>query len=183
MRAPLDSLTPAQKERVAAWSRLQQAIAGVLRMTPKAWAEGYVMPAAADPLDFSYLGDLIRDFQGLDLDGHSFQRGVDPAAAGVPRVPLKAPNQLGRLHPDTQRQVAARLAAEGPPVAFKRADVVQLKKMFPGEKALSRLRPPDFDRLRLLRDAAAVRLSLDGGDDLVTMPLLEFVSVMRRPVL
>lgn len=179
-----EKLPEAQKVRVQRWIHLQKFISETLGVPFETWIETYVGGAMAAPFDYSFMQVTVPGFSGLETDGATFSREVDPATARTSRVPLGAKNQLGRLSPTLQEAIGARLESAEPtdPAPVPPADVVVLQKVFPGEKALARLKRKDFRRVRLGREGDRVYVGLDGdAERLLELPLHEFTAVMKRP--
>lgn len=173
-------LSEEQQGRIQEWVHLQRFIAHTLRMPFEKWVDDFVVPCMEKPLDYSFAEPVIGNYGGIDM-GVSFSKGGDPALANVSRVPLRAKNNLGRLSPELQDQIAALLdQGSAEPVRLQGADVVMLQKIFPSEKALSRLKKPDFRKLSLRREGDEVVLALDGAADVMRASVAEFSQVMSR---
>ena len=178
-----DRLDEAQKDRVQKWLHLNKFIARSLRLDWDTWVSEYLQPAMDQPLDYSFMADCVRDFNGLDATGQgvTFSKDVDPATAQTARVPVRAANYLGRLAPATQDALAALLEnTRSDPVKVGPADVVHLQKIFRREKALGRLPRRDFRAVEIQRVDNEVVIRVADGDELMRMSILEFGTEMRR---
>ncbi len=167
------------------WIHLQRFVADTLRMSFDKWIEEYVGPCMEKPFDYSFLQDTIPGLQGgLNTDGVSFSKDIDPATALTARVPLRAQNNLGRLSPNLQDQVAA-LLSSGESAAHKLspADLTQLQKIFPQEKALARLKRKDFRKTQVVREADDILINVEGGEAILKLNVLEFSAVMNKALL
>jgi hypothetical protein len=182
-----ERLPEAQKVRVQRWIHLQKFIAETLGMPFEQWVETYVGAAMQAPFDYSFMeAATISGFAGLDADGATFTKDLDPATARVARVPLRAKNQLGRLSSGLQDALARLL--EDPeataPVPIPPADVVTLQKILPGEKGLARLKRKDFRKARVVREGPRVRVVLEGdAAPLVDQDVFELSAVLNKPLL
>lgn len=189
-REAYDRLTPEQQERVFRWIHLNKFIANTLRIPWERWINEFIQPCMEHPLDYGFLSAVFPQFEGLDVEGQgaSFSRGMDPSTQAVARVPLRAKNNLGRLSPASQDAIS-RLLVEGGEdrVRLSAADVAQLQKILPKEKALAKLKKPDFRRLYLARDGDDLLLALGedggGGEEIVRLNVLEASAIMGRPLL
>ncbi len=177
-----EGLPEAAKERVRRWVLLQRLVADTLGVPFERWVEEYVGGAMAHPFDYRFLDGLVPGgFEGFG-GATEFSLGADPATAGMAKVPVRAANQLGRLSPGFQDAIRRLLDdPEAPAATPPPGDVATLQKIFPGVKALARLKRPEFRRLRLTRDHDALVLSLDGpAEDLAQLPLEEVASTLAR---
>lgn len=180
-----EKLPEEQKARVQRWIHLQKLIAETLKIPFERWIEAYVGSAMQAPFDYSFMQVTLPDFAGLETDGATFSKDVDPATARTARVPLRAKNQLGRLSPGLQESIGGFLEDEAKAASshpIPPADVVTLQKILAGEKALVRLKRKDFRRVRIGRtgDEVVIRLDED-GDELARLDVFEFSAVMNRP--
>jgi hypothetical protein len=171
------------QERVQRWIHLNKFIAHTLRISWDKWVEGYLRTCMENPLDYSFIGSILVDFKGLDVEGQgvSFTREIDPSTRLVRRVPLRAKNNLGKLSPDLQDAVAKMLEGESEgPVKLLASDVAALQKILPTEKALARLKKPDFKRLSLSRELDDMVLEVEGGTELVRLSVIELSAVLSK---
>jgi hypothetical protein len=170
------------QERVKYWLHLQRLIAQTLRIPWEKWIDRYIAYAMAHPLDYSFLQatfPTMTEFAGLDVA--SFSKSLDPATALTARVPLRAKNNLGRLSPELQDAIAAMLESDASASThLSPADVVHLQKIFLKEKGLARLKKKDFKILTLERDGDEITISIDGGEELLRMNVLEFGATMSK---
>jgi hypothetical protein len=186
-----EKLDDARKVNVQRWIHLNKFIAKTLQIEPEAWFEDWVGEAMQNPFDYSFMAEAIPGLveHGLGTDdameaGESFQRTFDPASI-APKVPLSAENNLGRFSKDFQEQVASMLERGDPDqIALAPSDVAMMQKLFPSQKALAKLKRPDFRRVELRRDHAEEDMVAALGDDteLLRVHVLEFAGVMGRKV-
>jgi hypothetical protein len=182
--AAYERLSDAQKVNVQRWIHLNKFIAQTLKIDERAWFEDWVGDAMRNPLDFSFMEAAIPGFAGLEGpgQGESFVRGGDPFAG--PKVALRAANKLGTLSPPLQDAIAGLLEhgepAEG--VRITAQDVASLQKIFRSERALARLKRPQFRMLRLLRDPVSdeMVLNVEDGEDVLRLHMQEFAAILSR---
>lgn len=186
-----EKLDDSRKINVQRWIHLNKFIAKTLRIKEEEWFEGWVGEAMQNPLDYSFMAEAIPGLteHALASDdamdaGESFQRSFDPAGL-APKVPLSAENNLGRFSKDFQEKVQSMLEAGEPEqLALAPADVALLQKIFPSQKALAKLKRPDFRSVVLRRDHAEedIVASVTGGAEIMRLNVLEFAGVMGRKV-
>src|SRR5262245_647981 len=120
----VEKLSAAQKDRLATWTALNGFIAQTLRIPWEKWIEGYVQNAIDHPLDMAFL-EAAEIEPGKELALGSFEHAAQLGMPAVSKVPLRAKNNLGRLSPELQDQIAERLETAVPtPVKLKPSDVV-----------------------------------------------------------
>lgn len=183
-----NQLSEAQQVNVQRWIHLNKFIARTLNVPEKQWFEDYIGECMAKPLDYGFMEVTIPGFSGIAVpgQGESFTTATDPSAVLGPRVALRAQNNLGKLSPDLQDQIARFLeTGESDPVKLKPADVAQLQKMFSSVKALAKLKRPSFRKLTLARDLATddMTLTVEGAEEIMRTNLMEFAAVMSRKLL
>jgi hypothetical protein len=173
--------------RVKRWLHLQKLIAQTLRLSWEEWIEQYLGYAMAHPFDYRFMEATFPAFTGIEADpgqGASFTKELDPATALTARVPLRAKNNLGRLSPELQDAIAGMLERGEPSVTkLVPADVVHLQKIFLKEKALAKLKKKDFKALTLERDGDDILITLEGGEEILRMNVLEFGATMSKALL
>lgn len=204
-----EKLPELQKARVQRWIHLQKLIAETLRIPFDRWIEVYVGAAIEAPFDYAFMEVTVPGFVGLDADGATFTRDLDPASARSARVPVRAQNQLGRLSPGLQAVLTQLLEGDAPtslePVPP--ADVGTLQKLFPRSAALAKLKRKDFRRVVIERsgDTILITLSEPGGpaapssggaqafappvegaraerpEPLLALDVYEFAAVLNKP--
>ncbi|MCK6547247.1 hypothetical protein L6R52_15455 [Myxococcota bacterium] len=179
-----EELSEEQQARVQRWLHLNKFIAHALNLTWKDWVDKYLAPAMEKPMDYAFLEAVLTDFQGLGLEGQgvTFSKSVDPSTRAISRVPLRAKNNLGRLSPELQDAIAGMLEKGAPERAkLTPADAAMLQKIFPGEKKLAKLPKPAFRKLSLARDEDDVVLEVeDEADPVLRQTVVEFGAVMSR---
>lgn len=184
-----EKLDDARKQNVQRWIHLNKFIAKTLKIDEEAWFEDWVGEAMHNPLDYSFMADAIPGLaeHGLASDdamaaGESFQRSFDPAGL-VPKVALSAENNLGRFSKDFQEGVQG-LLERGEPESFalQPSDVALLQKLFPSQKALAKLKRPDFKSVALRLDHAEedIVATAGGSAEILRVNVLEFAGVMGR---
>jgi hypothetical protein len=173
--------------RVKHWLHLQKLIAQTLRLSWEEWIEKYLGYAMEHPFDYRFMQATFPAFAGVDAEpgqGASFTTQMDPATALTARVPLRAKNNLGRLSPELQDAIGAMLETGEPSsVKLLPADVVHLQKIFLKEKSLAKLKKKDFKALTLERDGDDIFISLEGGEELLRINVLEFGATMSKALL
>lgn len=181
-----EALPEESKVNVQRWLHLNRFIAQTLNIPEERWFEGYLGEAMATPFDYSFMGETMPALngQGLGLEGQgeTYVRDVEPGGFVGPRVPLRAKNNMGRLSPDLQDALSG-LMERGEPssVGLIPADVAMLQKVFPGSKGLARLKRPDFRNVALSRDLGSGDVMMTVGDtELLRMNVLEFAAVLGR---
>jgi hypothetical protein len=175
-------LTEEQQERVQKWLHLNKFIARTLRIDWEKWVDEYLQVAMEHPLDYSFMRACLPSFSGLDVEGQgvSFSTDVDPATAQTSRVPLRAKNNLGRLSPELQDELAALLEGRGDaPVALTPADVATLQKILSKEKALAKLKRRDFRSVSLAREGAEI-VALVRDEALFRISVIELGAELRK---
>lgn len=179
-----EQLSEEQQDRVQRWLHLNKFIAHTLRMPWEKWIDGFIAPSMAKPMDYAFMSSTIADFTGLGLEGQgvTFSRDVDPSSKAISRVPLRAKNNLGRLSPELQDAIGAMLErGETATSKLVAADAAMLQKIFPGEKKLAKLPKPSFRKLSLARDEDDIVLSVEGEEEpIFRLNVLEFAAVMSR---
>jgi hypothetical protein len=177
-------LDEAQQERVQRWLHLNKFIAHTLRISWEDWVNRFLKPCFDAPLDYSFMAAVITEFTGLGMEGQgvTFTRELDPSTRATSRVPLRAKNNLGRLSPDLQDRLAAILEDRDDAEAVKLmpSDVAMLQKILPSEKALAKLPKPSFRKLLLERDEDDVVLKVEGGAEILRLNVLELGAIMSR---
>lgn len=184
-----ERLDDARKQNVQRWIHLNKFIAKTLKIDEEAWFEDWVGEAMQNPLDYSFMAEAIPGLaeHGLAADdamaaGESFQRSFDPAGL-APKIPLSAEYNLGRFSKDFQAQVQS-LLERGEPERFplQPSDVALLQKLFPSQKALAKLKRPDFKSVVLARDHAEEDIVATAGQgaEILRVNVLEFAGVMGR---
>lgn len=185
-RESYEQLPEEQQARVQRWLHLNKFIAHTLHLSFDDWINRFVAPAMEKPLDYGFLEALFGDFSGLGLEGQgvTFSRDVDPASRVVSRVPLRARNNLGRFSPELQDALGAMLAGGEPQrIKLTPADAAILQKLLPSEKRLARLPKPAFRKLELAREEDEVSLTVEGAAEPVfTLGVLELGAVLSRPL-
>jgi hypothetical protein len=173
------------RERVKYWLHLQRLIAQTLRIPWEKWIDQYIATAMQHPFDYGFMQATLptmAEFSGLESG--SFSEELDPSAALIARVPLRAKNNLGKLSPDLQDAISRMLEQnDTTSVALSPADVVQLQKIFLKEKAIAKLKKKDFRSLTLERDGDEMIISLEGGGEILRMNVLEFGATMSKALL
>ncbi|MCA9555555.1 MAG: hypothetical protein KC933_36335 [Myxococcales bacterium] len=172
------------QDRVQRWLHLQKFIAHSLKLDWETWVDDFLTPCMQAPLDYAFMEVCLpgfTGFEGVEGQGVTFSRDVDPATAAVARVPLRAQNNLGRLSPELQDQLAGLLeGADAGPHKLSPADVNVLQKMLRSEKALAKLARPLFRKVEVLRDDNEVVLRVEGGDELVRQSVHELGTFLRK---
>lgn len=177
-----EKLPTEAQDRVQRWLHLNQFIARTLRIDWDKWVSDYLQPTFQSPLDYTFMEACLPGFVGglgMEGQGVSYSAAVDPATAQVARVPLRAKNNLGRLSPEAQDKLAALLEQGGDPLPLTPADVAQLQKILPGEKALAKLDRKDFRKVVVKRDADDVVL-VAGDRELVRQSVHDLAALLRR---
>jgi hypothetical protein len=183
-----EKLQPEQQDRVQRWIHLNKFIAHTLRLSWDDWVNRFIQPCMERPMDYSFMEPTLVGKEGLGLEGQgvTFTKEIDPSTRLVRRVPLRAKNNLGRLSPDLQDGIAKLLeraedrAEDEAPLKVLPADVAHLQKIFPGEKALAKLKRPDFRKVTFAREVDEVVIAVEGADELMRMNVLEFSAVMSK---
>lgn len=177
-------LDDAQKDRVQRWLHLNKFICHTLHISWEDWVDRFLKPCFDAPLDYSFMEAVLTDVSGLGMEGQgvTFTRELDPSTRATSRVPLRAKNNLGRLSPDLQDRLASLLESSGEdaPSKLLPSDVAMLQKILPGEKALAKLPKPSFRKVTLARDEDDVVLAVEGGGEVMRMNVLELGAVMGR---
>ena len=115
--------------------------------------------------------------------GNVIRKKSRDGAARTARVPLRAKNNLGRLSADLQDRLAAMLeGTASEPFKLHPADVTLLQKILPTEKALAKLPKPSHKKLMLAREDDDVVLSIEEGDEVVCISVLELGGILSRPL-
>jgi len=172
------------QDRVQKWLHLQKFIARTLKLDWQTWVDDYLTPCMENPLNYEFMQVCLPNFEGFDGvegQGVTFSKDVDPATAAVARVPLRAQNNLGRLSPDLQDALSGMMSTGQPSqVKLTPADVNTLQKLLRSEKALAKLKRPLFRKIEVLRDDNDIVVQVQGGDELVRQNVIEFGAVMRK---
>lgn len=179
-----EALSEEQQARVQRWLHLNKFIAHALRLSWQEWIDQFVAPAMEKPMDYSFLEAVLGDFGGLGLEGQgvTFTRDMDPSARAISRVPLRAKNNLGRLSPELQDALASMLE-RGEPARTKltAADAAMLQKILPGEKRLAKLPKPSFRKLSVARDEDEVVLEVEGEEEpVVRLSVVELGAILAK---
>jgi hypothetical protein len=178
-----EQLDDAQKDRVQRWLHLNKFIAHTLHISWEDWVNRFVKPCFDAPLDYSFMSAVITGFTGLGLEGQgvTFTKELDPATRATSRVPLRAKNNLGRLSPDLQDRLAAMLeGTESGPIKLLPGDVTMLQKIMPAEKALVKLPKPSFRKVLMSREEDDVVFAVEGAAEIFRINVPELGGVMSR---
>lgn len=178
-------LSTDQKTRVEEWVVLMGFVANTLRIPWKTWVDGYLQDAISKPVDYAFLDATRVDGFGFGPESVTFTRRADLATLTVPRIPVRSRNNLGRLSPDLQDQIAGMLQhGEPSSLRLQPSDVSLLQKIFPSAKAVAKLKHPDFKKVVLSRSFGEhdITFSIDGGQELARINVVEFTAVMSRGV-
>lgn len=184
MSAWLDAfqrLSSEQKERLTVWIHVNELISDVLELPFEAWVERYVTPCMERPMDYDFVEPILGDFAGLGIHG-TFSRTPDASTRDVPRVPVRARNNLGRFSPTLQEALTGMLD-RGEPVSIQPAapDVVLLQKLLPAEKPLVKLRKSEFRKLVIARLGDEVTFSID-GQPIVRLDAGTLAQLLSKPL-
>ena len=170
------------QERVKYWLHLQRLIAQTLRIPWEKWIDQYIGTAMKNPFDYGFMEATFPTMAGFSgLESASFTKDLDPATALTARVPLRAKNNLGRLSPELQDAISRMLEQNDTnAVTLLPADVVHLQKIFLKEKGIAKLKKKDFKSLTLERDGDEMIVTLQGGDEVLRINVLEFGATMSK---
>lgn len=180
-----EQLDEEAKDRVQRWLHLNKFISHTLKISWNDWVDRFLKPCFDAPMDYSFMNAVVAEFSGLGMEGQgvTFTKELDPATRATSRVPLRAKNNLGRLSADLQDRLAALLEGQqSEPIKMHPADVTLLQKILPAEKALAKLPKPAHKKVVLTREDDDVVLSVEDGDEVVRISVLELGGILSRPL-
>jgi hypothetical protein len=176
-----EQLDEAQQNRVKGWLALQYHIAKIFELSWETWIETYVAPKLNRPFDMGFM-DATMVTEVTELRGESsFARG-DAGGLGLARRPLTAQTVLEKFSPAFQETLVALLSGlnENQPAPVPKADIGQLKKLFPATKELQALKPPDFSRLQLQLQSGRITIFTQPDAPMLDLAIDELDAVLSK---